>query len=127
VRAKQAGNFSLLTAPHSSDHKDSQMLLCNIRESKMQSEQHFHKGKGHFATGKKGTFCVFWKLGCLAPPGPPGSYSPVPHCKAELRKLREELYIYTRNNISYLFIVRVQQYLNSYKYKTALELTMWTN
>jgi hypothetical protein len=23
-----------LTAPHSSNHKDSQMLLCNIRESK---------------------------------------------------------------------------------------------
>jgi hypothetical protein len=34
------------------------LLLCNIRES-MQSEQYF---------SRKGTFCVFWKLGvALAP------------------------------------------------------------
>jgi hypothetical protein len=45
-----------LTAPHSSNHKDSQMLRCNIRESNMQSERHFsrrqralcHQKKGHF-------------------------------------------------------------------------------
>jgi hypothetical protein len=34
VRSKQAGHSHCLTAPHSSNHKDSQMWLRNIRESK---------------------------------------------------------------------------------------------
>ena len=83
----------------------------------------FTKAKGTLLPEKRALFVSSENLGALAP-CPPGSYSPVPHCKAELRKLREGLHIYTRNNISYLFIVRVQQYLNSYKNKTALELTM---
>jgi hypothetical protein len=38
LHAKQAGRFPLFNCPtltpHSSNHEDSQMLLCNIHESK---------------------------------------------------------------------------------------------
>jgi hypothetical protein len=62
-----------LTAPHSSNHKDSHMhVLCNIRVSKMQSEQHFSReSKGHFATRKRALFASSENVGGGLAPSPP--------------------------------------------------------
>ena len=68
--ARQAGwSFHCLTAPHSSNHKDSQILLCN----NIFLNNIFHKGKGHFATGKSALFASSENLGGL---GLPCSYAP---------------------------------------------------
>jgi hypothetical protein len=69
--ARQAGaHFSLsLTAPHSSKHKDSQMLSsvsqkCNLNII-------FHEDKVHFATGQRALFVSSKNLGGPLPPCPP--------------------------------------------------------
>jgi hypothetical protein len=62
-----------LTAPHSSNHKGSQMLLCIATSvsQKCNLNNIFYKSKGHFATGKR-SLSVFSEN--FAPP--PGSYAP---------------------------------------------------
>jgi hypothetical protein len=52
-----------LTAPHSSNRKDSRLLLCNIRESKMQSEQHCSQRQRALCHRKKVLFVSYKNLG----------------------------------------------------------------
>jgi hypothetical protein len=61
-----------LTAPHSSNHKGSQMLLCiaTSESQKCNLNNIFYKSKGHFATGKRAlsAFSENFGGGCLPPP-----------------------------------------------------------
>jgi hypothetical protein len=67
--ARQAGwSFHCLTAPHSSNHKDSQILLCNICKSKIiQSQQDLPWAKGTLPPGKEDFLRLLKTLWALPP------------------------------------------------------------
>ena len=77
--ACQAG-WSLFNHPALRYHENSQMLLCKIRESKMQSEQHFSRRQKELCHWKKGHFLCILKTweGALAPLAPPPPPVPTP-------------------------------------------------
>jgi hypothetical protein len=82
VRASRLVISHCLTAPHSSNHKDSQIALTHIREYIKNAicTAFFTKAKGTLPPEKRHFLCLLKTWGALAPlpppPPPSGSYAP---------------------------------------------------